>query len=243
MAIARKTPAPAVSKPAESKSEPSKSDASKPGRAAAGKSTAAKAATAKHDAPKVQGPKAQEPKAGAAKAQSSKPPAPKPAAGKSAAASVISPSLLDNIQIPSLAEAPEAAAEIADELKEQVRRVAEQNAEQTRQLYEQLKNVTEQTTGSLGTSYAAASRGIGELHLKTMEILKANADSNLEFVKALLSAKSLSEAVVLQGQHARAQFEALTEQAKDLSALAQRVATEAVEPMKSGLKFGLPSST
>ena len=41
--------------------------------------------------------------------------------------------------------------------------------------------------------------------------------------------------VELSTAHARKQFEALTQQSKDLNALAQKVATETSEPIKSGM--------
>ena len=47
--------------------------------------------------------------------------------------------------------------------------------------------------------------------------------------------KSLSEAVELSTAHARRQFEAVTTQAKELSALAQKVTAETTEPVKESL--------
>ena len=41
--------------------------------------------------------------------------------------------------------------------------------------------------------------------------------------------------IELSSAHARKQFEALTEQGKELSALAQKVATETAEPIKNGM--------
>jgi hypothetical protein len=41
--------------------------------------------------------------------------------------------------------------------------------------------------------------------------------------------------VELSSAHARKQFETLTAQSKELSALAQKVATETAEPMKAGM--------
>ena len=41
--------------------------------------------------------------------------------------------------------------------------------------------------------------------------------------------------VELSTAHARKQFEALTAQSKELSALAQKVATETAEPIKTGM--------
>ncbi|MDB5508697.1 MAG: phasin [Hyphomicrobiales bacterium] len=237
MAIARKTPAPAATKPAETKSAASAS-AKSLAKQQGGKSADVKtAAVERPQATKPAASKKAQPKAVAPKAE-----APKPLVAKAPAAKA-APDLLDKIQIPSFSEAPEALAGAADDIKEQVRLVAEQNAEQTRQLYERLKEATEQAKGSFETSYSAASRGLGEFQLKAMEALKANAEANLEFVRAMWGIRSLSEAVALQGQHARVQFETLSAQAKDLSSLAQRVAAETVEPIKTGLTKGLQSSS
>jgi hypothetical protein len=41
--------------------------------------------------------------------------------------------------------------------------------------------------------------------------------------------------IELSSAHARKQFEALTAQSKELGALAQKVATETAEPIKSGM--------
>ena len=47
--------------------------------------------------------------------------------------------------------------------------------------------------------------------------------------------KSPSELVELSTAHARKQFETLTAQSKELAALAQKVATETAEPIKTGV--------
>jgi phasin family protein len=50
----------------------------------------------------------------------------------------------------------------------------------------------------------------------------------------MAAAKSLPEAISLQTDYARKQFEALSIQMKELAALAQKVVTEAAEPLKAG---------
>ena len=55
------------------------------------------------------------------------------------------------------------------------------------------------------------------------------------FFGVLMTAKSPSEVIELSSVHARKQFETLSEQSKELGALAQKVATETAEPMKSGM--------
>ena len=56
-----------------------------------------------------------------------------------------------------------------------------------------------------------------------------------DFFGELITAKSLSEVIELSSAHSRKQFEALTAQGKELGALAQKVATETAEPIKSGM--------
>ena len=51
----------------------------------------------------------------------------------------------------------------------------------------------------------------------------------------MITAKSPSELIELSSAHARKQFETLTQQSKELGALAQKVATETSEPIKNGM--------
>lgn len=52
----------------------------------------------------------------------------------------------------------------------------------------------------------------------------------------MLAAKNAAEAVELSSSHLRTQFETLSEQAKELAALAQKVAAESSEPIKAGVE-------
>ena len=54
-----------------------------------------------------------------------------------------------------------------------------------------------------------------------------------------MTAKSPSEVIELSSAHARKQFESLTAQSKELGALAQKVANETAEPIKSGMNKAL----
>jgi phasin len=63
--------------------------------------------------------------------------------------------------------------------------------------------------------------------------MKANTTATLDFAQALIAVKSPSEAVELWTSHAKKQFEAFTAHTKELSELAQKVATETAEPIKA----------
>jgi phasin len=116
-----------------------------------------------------------------------------------------------------------------------VRQAAEQGLEQTRSTYQKVKAAAEETTSSLETSYSVASRGILELNQKALDAFKAHADATFDHVKAVIAAKSVPEMFTLQANHLRERIEVANEQMKDMASTAQRMANEAVEPLKSSI--------
>lgn len=120
------------------------------------------------------------------------------------------------------------------QVPEQVRAFAEQGVSQARDGYQKLKEAAESNNGALEAVYASATKGAGDFTNKVIDIAKTNTESAFDFAQSLLGVKSLPEAFELVNSHARRQFEVLTAQSKDLAALGQKVATDAVEPMKAG---------
>ncbi len=92
---------------------------------------------------------------------------------------------------------------------------------------------------TIESSLKAATQGLTAFHVKTVEALQASADAQFAFIKALFGTKSLSDLIVLQGEHARQQFETLNAATKDISDLIQKVSTETVEPLKSAISKSL----
>jgi phasin len=127
----------------------------------------------------------------------------------------------------------EAASAPVRDLQENVRKATERGVEETRAAYARVKAAAEEATGSLETSYSTASKGIVEFNTKALDAMRANTDAAFELMKALFSVKSVSEAITLQSEHARKQYEAMSFQAKELANLAQKVATDAAEPIKT----------
>ena len=95
--------------------------------------------------------------------------------------------------------------------------------------------MAEDATDVLEDTYATASKGATDYTLKTIDIARQNTNAAFDFATQFLTVKSFSEAVELTSTHARKQFDAFVEQGKELSALAQKVATETSEPLKSGV--------
>ena len=115
------------------------------------------------------------------------------------------------------------------------REFAERGVAQAKDTYEKMKAAAEEATDVLESTYSTATKGASDYGLKVIEIARANTNAGFDFAGEIMAAKTLSEVVELTSAHARKQFEALTAQSKELSALAQKVATETVEPIKSGV--------
>ena len=115
------------------------------------------------------------------------------------------------------------------------REFAEKGVTQAKANWEKVKAATEETTDLLETSYTTASKGAADYGLKLIEIGRANTNAAFDFASQMFAVKTLSEAVELSTAHARKQFETAAAQGKELTALAQKVATESVEPIKEGV--------
>jgi phasin len=115
------------------------------------------------------------------------------------------------------------------------RDIAEKSLSQAKDNYEKMKSAAEEATSVLEDTYATATKGAADYSLKVIELARENANATFDFAAELLGAKTLSEVVELSTAHARKQFETFSEQGKELAALAQKVATEASEPIKEGM--------
>ncbi|MFZ0987918.1 MAG: phasin family protein, partial [Xanthobacteraceae bacterium] len=75
---------------------------------------------------------------------------------------------------------------------------------------------------------------IRDFNVKMIDMAQTNAEAVFEFARQLATAKQPSDMVELWTAHAKKQFETLTEQTKELSALGQ-IAGESAEPITRGV--------
>jgi phasin len=111
------------------------------------------------------------------------------------------------------------------------REFAEKSVLQAKETYEKMKSAAEEATDVLEGTYATASKGAADYSLKMIEAARTNTNAALDFASEFVSVKSLAEAVELSTAHARKQFEAVSAQAKELAAIAQKVTAETTEPV------------
>jgi phasin len=119
------------------------------------------------------------------------------------------------------------------------REIAEKSVAQAKETYERVKAAAEEATDLLEDTYTTAAKGAADYNLKIIEAARANTNAAFDYARELLDVKSVSEVVELSTAHARKQFEALSEQTKELVALAQKVATDTAEPIKTGVNKAL----
>jgi phasin len=112
---------------------------------------------------------------------------------------------------------------------------AEKGVAQAKDTYDKVKAATEEATDMMEASYTTATKGATDYGLKVIEVARTNSNAAFDFFGELMTARTISEVVELSSAHARKQFEILSGQGKELTALAQKVATETSEPIKNGV--------
>ena len=87
----------------------------------------------------------------------------------------------------------------------------------------------------VGAAMAEAVKGAQDYNTKFIEFAQTNTAAAFDFAQKLSSVKSPSDFLELSTEHSRKQFETLTEQTKELAALAQKVMLSTAEPLKTGV--------
>lgn len=121
------------------------------------------------------------------------------------------------------------------EIPAAVREFAETNVSQARDAHERMRVAAEAATDVIEDAYATARKGTSDYGLKVIEAVRVNTNAAFDYWTQLLTLKSYSELVELSTAHVRKQFEAVTAQTKDLTALAQKVMTETAEPVRDSV--------
>jgi phasin len=121
------------------------------------------------------------------------------------------------------------------EMPEAFREIAEKYVAHARDTYAKAKVASEEAAGLLENSYASVAKGTTNYNLKLIEIARTNTRAAFDYAHELLGVKSASELIELSTAQMRKQFDIVSAQNKELCALAQQVATEAAEPIKTGV--------
>jgi len=129
---------------------------------------------------------------------------------------------------------PFSSSVIPFEVPEQVRAFAEKGVSQARDNYAKFKEAAQSGNGTIEAVFGAASKGAHAYSSKVLDFVQANTNAGFDFMQELVSVKSLAQAPEVWRSHTRKQVETFAAQAKELAELAQKVAAETAEPIKTG---------
>ena len=123
---------------------------------------------------------------------------------------------------------------------EQFRDMAEKGAAQSKETFEKMSAATGHTADIMQDCYLAAVKGVQDYNSKLIEFTHANTKAAFDFAQSMSGVKSPSEFVELSTKLAQQQLTTLTEQTRQLAALAQQMTLATAEPLKTSL---VPTST
>jgi phasin len=123
---------------------------------------------------------------------------------------------------------------------EQFREMAEKGATQSKEAFEKMSAASGQAAEVMQNCYFAAVKGVQDYNNKLIEFTHANTKNAFDFAQRMSSVKSPSEFIELSTELAQQQLTTMTEQTKQLAALAQQVTLATAQPLKTSL---VPTST
>ncbi|MCO6187071.1 phasin [Rhizobium sp. L1K21] len=124
---------------------------------------------------------------------------------------------------------------------ESFRDFAEKGVAQTKDAFAKAKEASEDATKTMEATLEKAQAGTVELGLKAIDTIRANTESSLSHMEALLGVKSVSELFELQTSFLRKQAEMNVEQAKSMQEAAKKVADEVSQPSKEAAEKAMKS--
>ena len=119
---------------------------------------------------------------------------------------------------------------------------AENGSAQGKEAFEKMSTATAEATAQIKDSYSTAVKGAQDYNAKFFEF--AQTIPRLPSPSSKNSGREIAVRLRrIVDRHSRKQFETLTEQTKELAALAQKVTLATVEPLKMGITktFGQPT--
>jgi phasin len=121
------------------------------------------------------------------------------------------------------------------EMPAEFREMTDKGIAHARDTYTKAKVASDEAADLLKNAYATVAKGATDYNLKFIDIVSTNTRATFDYVNELLGVKSPSEFIELSTAHMRKQFDTLSAQTKELSALAQKAATDAAEPIRTGM--------
>lgn len=105
------------------------------------------------------------------------------------------------------------------------------------------ERAAKQSAHAAEQSYSATAESMREMQLKLIDMAQAHTNAMFDFVRQIASASGPSEIVASCTAQSRKQFETLTTQVSELTALGQKIATSSTAPMMQSARQTLGMGT
>ena len=129
------------------------------------------------------------------------------------------------------------------EVPAEFREMTDKGVAHARDTYAKARVASEEAADLLENTYAIVAKGAADYNLKLIEIARTNTRAAFDYARELLGVKSPAEFIELSTAHMRNQFDIVSAQNKELCALAQGVASEAAEPIKTSVSKAFNKAT
>ncbi len=129
-----------------------------------------------------------------------------------------------------------AAAFDTSKTVDQFRAFAEKGVEQSKEAYAKLKVGAEEAQKTIESTFETVKSASGDVSMKAVAAMRANAEAGFNHLESLIGAKSLSEVIELQTAFLRKNVEMAVDQAKDMQAVATKAADEVSKPFKGAFE-------
>jgi len=100
----------------------------------------------------------------------------------------------------------------------------------------EFEQTAQKSAQAIGQSYSATAENMRDYSVKMINMAQANTVAVFECARQLASARAPSDFAEVWTTHARKQFEMLSEQARELSAFGQKMASQSAEPIARNVK-------
>jgi phasin len=115
-----------------------------------------------------------------------------------------------------------------------LRDIAESGTAQFKENFEKMSTAASEATNLMRNTYATSFKGAQDYSTKVLEFAHVNINATFEHARKLSNVKSPAEFFALSNDHMRQQFEALSRQAQELAATAQKMTAATTESIKAG---------
>ncbi len=127
-------------------------------------------------------------------------------------------------------------AEMVEAVEANVEKVQDQMQKfyaDTNKTYEEMAALGQENMRVLMNANSVALRGFETLGKEVMAFVKANVETGVQNVQVLAKAKTPKEAIELQSDFAKAQFDSMMAETAKLTEMSIQVANEVFEPIKT----------